>query len=361
MKVLIVSGILEDWLLGRQSDVSSSVQQLFNTIYARQENPRIQPYITIRCFKNLIDIKQVMLPDSEEKDLYDYLKRFQFKIGEISRDILEKARRYDLDFESALEIECGRELKVDAIVTHLPQKYTGIENSIPIWTIENFLHRYRLDRAYSSNAGSYSRERYQQLSLWPEKKKHLSFMIRNTIPVILLAVKILKAEGFKGISRNDFSNKLGKTEKTTQSIILDLEKFQIASYSRNRVTVHPDLLDTGESDIANYLHEVLKDHILVQEIYKSLEIEKVITQWRLQEIMQKINDQSNLLNSKEDRKDKTLSDYRSRFTSWILFANLLQSYKRNGITHYTIPSSTTSPKTSLDSEVYQLELPLNIA
>lgn len=149
--------------------------------------------------------------------------------------------------------------------------------------------------------------------------------------------------------QNDLASKLELSEKTTKSIVWDLQNFNMVSSYGGRVVVNQYLLDTGMLDISRYLAGILKDHIVVREIHKKIEQDKLITQKGLEIVISKI------YSCKEQTKDKTLRDYRSRFVSWLLFANLLT---KRGDNNFAIPTSENPQKVALQREILQLELPL---
>jgi hypothetical protein len=102
-----------------------------------------------------------------------------------------------------------------------------------------------------------------------------------------------------------------------------------------------------ENDFLEYLSTVLKEHDLVKEIYQELENRKIMTKWKLQEII------GNLYSYSDMKSDKTLRDYRSRLTSWLISTKLID---KKGKDYFTFPTNQSSQMPSPRTETYQLEL-----
>jgi len=286
------------------------------------------------------------IKDADE--LVSYLES-KFTICEASHSIIENARHLDLNIIEGIDLECASELGVDAVITEFPSKY--IRKGLSIWSPKDFMERYNLNNLLivSSSHSLPFNNQQRQLSLpLTVNQSPLKYMIRNTIHIIMKAIKILKSKGFGGLTKQELATRLGCSENTTQSIIWDLTKFKMADCFGGRVSINPHLLDTGNSDISEYLSIVLKDHAIAQEIYKEIKTYKSITKWRLQDIIATIYSRG------EYTKEKSKSDYSSRIISWLTFAKVIEE-RRTGI--FAIPSSESSLNIDYQNHSYeQLDL-----
>ncbi|BAW97250.1 hypothetical protein NIES970_22010 [[Synechococcus] sp. NIES-970] len=272
-----------------------------------------------------------------------------FCVVDGTTEIFKNALHYE-DFETGFEIECLFLLNADAIVTQNPEKYSyKDQKQLLVWSVDDLISRYLLNKSFAVEY-RFQENKYHQLSIQSiEYERLLKYKIRNTISIVMDALTILKSYGYCGVGFDDFKTRLYKSENTVRSIISDLEHFNLAyrDRSNSRIYANKNLLDTGKKDIAEYISSLLKKHLVVQEIYKYIEEKKYITSSRVEEIIKQVFSCENISN-------KTQKDYRTRFISWLKFAELLENRQKN---FYFIPSQEYSNK--YQSHFYQqLELPL---
>lgn len=344
MKILLGSKLIVDILLNRSISNSPYSQMFCNIIFSTLP---AQFHVTRTSLDRIHSFTSRVKSVKNADDLVSYLESI-FIICEVSSKIFEKARHRVSEIDEAIDLECSLELDINAIVTQSPEIYIG--NNLPVWSIEQFIRRYKLENSFaaSSSAPFLFHQQSHQLSLpLTGDKAPSKYMIRNRMPIIKKALTILKGAGFRGLTKQDFTANLGSSETTTRSVIWDLERFGMASSYRDRVEINPILLDTGESDISMYLSIELKDLAIVQEIYREIETHKAITKWKLQEIIADIYSRSELTTN------KSKSDYRSRIISWLLFAKLLEE---RGNDTFVIPTHESLLKANYQDSLQQLNL-----
>ena len=344
VKILLGSKLIVDILLNRSISDSPFHQMLFEIIYSLSH---AQFYITRLSLDMIHSLTSISSSVKNADDLVSHLESI-FTVCEGSFRICENARHRVSEIHEAIDLECCLELGVDIIVTRLPEIY--VRDILPVWSVEKFIQIYKLENSFASSSNNpfLFHQQSRQLSLLGVGDKAPSiYMIRNRMPIINKALKILKTAGFCGLTKQEFATNLGSSETTTRSVIWDLEKFEMVSAYRDRVAINPSLLDTGESDISRYLSIALKNLAIVQQIYREIERDKAITKWRLQEIIADIYSRS------EFTKDKSKSDYRSRIISWLLFAKLLEE---RGSDTFAIPTNESSVKANCQNNLQQLNL-----
>jgi hypothetical protein len=342
--ILLGSKLIVDTFLNR-SISNSPYSQMFCEIIL-SASPE-QFHITRLSLEMIHSLTSIATSVKNADDLVTCLES-KFNICEASSIIFEKARHRDSGIYEAIDLECCLELGVDVIVANSPEIY--VRNILSVWSVEQFIQIHKLENSFaaSSNTPFLFYQQNHQLSLpLPEDKDPSKYMIRNRMPIIKKALTILKTAGFRGLTKQEFSSRLGSSETTTRSVVGDLERFGMAVSYRDRVEINPSLLDTGESDISRYLSIALKDLAIVQQIYREIERDKAITKWRLQEIIADIYSRS------EFTKDKSKSDYRSRIISWLLFAKLLEE---RGKDKFVIPTNESLLKTNYRDDLQQLNL-----
>lgn len=344
MKILIGSNLIVDVLINRSTSASPYLQMFCDIIFS---NLPEQFYVTRTSLDRIHSFTSYSTSVKNADSLVSDLESI-FTICEVSSKIFENARHRVTGIDEAIDLECCLELSIDAIATQSPEIY--IENNLPVWSVEQFIQRHSLENslASSSNNSVLLYQQSHQLSFpFVEDKDPAKYMIRNRMPIIKKALAILKAAGFRGLTKQEFAAKLSSSETTARSVIWDLERFGMALSYRDKVEIDPKLLDTGESDISRYLAIALKDLAIVQQIYREIERDKAITKWRLQEII------SNIYSRSEVTKDKSKSDYRSRIISWLLFANLLEE---RGHETFVIPTNESLLRVNYQDNLQQLNL-----
>jgi len=344
VKILLGSKLIVDIFLKRSTSNSQYIQVLCEIIFNLS---LIHFYITRPSLDMLYSLTSMSSSVENADDLVLHLESM-FTICEGSSKIFEKARHRVSEIYEAIDLECCLELGINAIVTKSPEIYIG--NSLPVWSVEQFIQRYKLENSFASSSNNPILLYQQSLQLsfpFAEDKDPAKYMIRNRMPIIKKALAILKTAGFRGLTKQEFAAKLGSSETTTRSVIWDLERFGMALSYRDKVEIDPNLLDTGESDISKYLSIALKDLAIVQQIYREIERDKAITKWRLQEII------SDIYSRSEVTKDKSKSGYRSRIISWLLFANLLEE---RGHDTFVIPTNESLLRINYQDNLHQLNL-----
>ena len=344
MKILLGSTLLVDIFINR-SISDSPCFQMFCDIISR-DLPE-QFHVTRTSLDRIQSYTSYSTSVKNADSLVSYLESI-FTVCEVSSKIFENARQRVTGIDEAIDLECCLELGINAIATQCPEIYIG--NNLPVWSIEKFIQIYKLENSFAacSNTSFLFYQQNHQLSFpFVEDKDPSKYMIRNGITKIKKALEILKAAGFRGLTKQEFCDLLGSTDTTTRSIIWDLKRFGMAGSYRDRVEINPNLLDTGESDISRYLSIELKDLAIVQQIYIEIERNKAITKWRLQEIIADTYSRSDFT------KDKSKSDYRSRIISWLLFAKLLEERGNNA---FVIPTNESLVKTNYQNNLQQLNL-----
>ena len=260
MKILLGSRLIVDIFLNRSTSNSQYIQILCEIIFSLSP---IQFYITRPSLDMVHSLTSISSSDENADDLVLEIESM-FTICEGSSQIFEKARHQASEIYEAIDLECCLELDINAIVAKATEIYIG--NSLPVWSVEQFIQRYRLENSFaSSNSPILLYQQNHQLSFpFAEDKDPARYMIRNRMPIIKKALAILKAAGFRGLTRQEFAAKLDSSETTTRSVIWDLERFGMALSYRDKVEIDPNLLDTGEIDISSHLSIALKAEVLNQ-------------------------------------------------------------------------------------------------
>jgi hypothetical protein len=344
VKILLGSKLIVDILLNRSISNAPTSQMFCDIIFGTLP---AQFHVTRTSLDRIHSFTSRAKSVKNADDLVSYLESI-FIVCEVSSQIFEKARHRVSEIDEAIDLECCLELGINAIATQSPEIYIG--NNLPVWSIEKFIQIYKLENSFAacSNTSFLFCKQNHQLSFpFVEDKDPSKYMIRNGITKIKKALEILKAAGFRGLTKQEFCDLLGSTDTTTRSVIWDLKRFGMAESYRDRVEINSNLLDTGESDISRYLSIALKDLAIVQLIYKEIERDKAITKWRLQEII------ADTYSRSEFTKDKSKSDYRSRIISWLLFAKLLED---RGNDTFVIPTHESLIKANYQDSLQQLNL-----
>ncbi|TRU05163.1 MAG: hypothetical protein EWV60_19235 [Microcystis sp. Msp_OC_L_20101000_S702] len=121
MKVLIDQDLITEILLNRTGNKScESGRKLWEVIKSPHQSQEIIFYITRPCVQRVYTLSS--MNSSKDADKLINLLESRFHICEGSPTIFQNARQYDSDIESAIEVECGLAIPVDAIITQSPQK-----------------------------------------------------------------------------------------------------------------------------------------------------------------------------------------------------------------------------------------------
>ncbi|MGK7931157.1 MAG: hypothetical protein AB4041_06955 [Microcystaceae cyanobacterium] len=354
MKVLIDPQFIIEYILNRENDLKSEIDKLWKFLHER--HPHIQTCLSRYGVDKIYNICKI----HSQKSADNFINQLEslFIIHESSSKVFKQVRQYQGDIDAAIELYSAIEMNCSALITPQTNKY--INNSSPslsIWTIKDLLddnlnQRKKLEESLKISSDEYyfqkARFEVEQPSLFSQfhGKPIVNYRIRNNIQTILKALNLLKKAGYKGLTKEQLSEQMNKKSKTIDSIFWDLERTEMIVYDNRTTTIviKKSLLDTNDDDIAKYLATVLKQHIVVEKIYKHLENGKLLNRWGLEKIIKETYSLSS---------DKTVRDYRSRLYSWLEFANLLE--ERGGTT-LRIPNQDQTTQSIQNVEPSQLTL-----
>ena len=324
VKILVDSDLIEEYFLNRSNEIYSHAARLQEII---SRFPKVEVCITRRCINKIFD-------PEDNVDLASSVFG-KFTICLISDKIWQKARHSELKIEPALEIECALKEDIVAIITQEPAKYGESHPSITIWSVDHLLGFLNAEAAFAHSKYEIRKQLSLSICREPVPTKE---MIRNTAPVILEALKVLKNAGINGLTEKELGSQLNpqRSAKTTKSIIWDLSHFLMAQTNViGKVVINRDLLGSGTEDISSYLSMVLQDNILVQEILKEIKLNQSqsITESGFEEIIKKVYPHTKFL------KSKTLRDYRCRVASWLTSARIIEQRNIHKFVEFVIPTS----------------------
>lgn len=136
MKFLIDSDSFLEAILNRPNIAEDN-----GLIWDLIELEAIEAYVTEFGLDNVISIARSFSSNEKEADEITRLIQSAVKIAYIDSEKLQSARQLPLkDFKSAIELVCAKEYNTIAIVTHQPEKFSGLENySVPVWNLCKFL------------------------------------------------------------------------------------------------------------------------------------------------------------------------------------------------------------------------------
>jgi hypothetical protein len=370
MRVLVSYHLIHEVLLNRPGFVEEADQ-----LWELMRSGQIQGYMTQQgldiIYLDLLDaegenkaeeilcqIKKVVGICSITRTIREQARVTRFSGGKavslssVNSTIRVQARVSQLDYESAIELVCAIENGFDAIVTQHPQSFN--EDDLVI-TATDLLHQQRgestsLKIIQQLNDAYYNNKSLPLVQFCPlEVNRYLTYRIRSSITTALKVFEIIKEKGISGINSTELATKAGLSEKTTNSIVLDLQNFHIIFRQDGKILVKPSLLNWSHEKITDYLAETLKCHVVTQEVYKQLRPGELITRWRLQELIADVSPQEKSVIPKSSR------DYISRMLPWFFFTGLLED-RGNGRIARPIGVGKQKGKLKEDSEVQQLEL-----
>lgn len=370
MRVLVSYHLIHEVLLNRPGFVEEADQ-----LWELMRSGQIQGYMTQQgldiIYLDLLDaegenkaeeilcqIKKVVGICSITRTIREQARVTRFSGGKavslssVNSTIRVQARVSQLDYESAIELVCAIENGFDAIVTQHPQSFN--EDDLVI-TATDLLHQQRgestsLKIIQQLNDAYYNNKSLPLVQFYPlEVNRYLTYRIRSSITTALKVFEIIKEKGISGIDSTELATKAGLSEKTTNSIVLDLQNFHIIFRQDGKILVKPSLLNWSHEKITDYLAETLKCHVVTQEVYKQLRPGELITRWRLQELIADVSPQEKSVIPKSSR------DYISRMLPWFFFTGLLED-RGNGRIARPIGVGKQKGKLKEDSEVQQLEL-----
>ena len=153
----------------------------------------------------------------------------------------------------------------------------------------------------------------------------IKYKPKNNVVSALEIFDEIRKNGQNGIDYNkEIRNKYPTRKQTLKNIKEDLLNFGLIFYSENNLLIpKAELIDAGDKEIAEYLHGYLKNHILILELYKQIELGKLtITIYGFRDKIAQVY-------SLYDQ--KTIRDVTSRIRSWFLFSGLLEIGINNSI------------------------------
>lgn len=355
MKLFVDSMLMLELCLNRETEIRELSERLWKLL--NQKPSEIQAYLS----RNGLDqIYNIVSMDSKKvgSDVVNRLESL-LVIHEGSQKVFKQVRQYEGDSDIAVDLYSAIELECQALVTERKDKYHNPSSNLSLWTVTELLNhldnckilektlkcsddyslqpelfdnldncnRKTLEKSWELSDNYYSQQAifeksiFEQLSI-PlkqfESKSIINYRIRNSIQSVLNALNFLKQAGCQGLSKQELSEKMQKSLRTTNSIIWDLQHtgmIEIDSLTK-KVSVKRALLDTNDQDISKYLETVLKKHLIVKKIYQHLKSGKLSNKWGLDGIIRETY-------SDEALSEKSIKDYKSRLYSWLIFANLL--------------------------------------
>lgn len=121
MSVLIDSGLIKDLLLGRETHYFDDIASIFDS----QRAGDIFVYVTAGGVRDIWDIAQSFKDESFADAIVKELLS-KITVCLIDPNIVEEACTYSLpDFDSALQLACLKNYKLDAIITSCPELFIG--------------------------------------------------------------------------------------------------------------------------------------------------------------------------------------------------------------------------------------------
>lgn len=393
MRVLVSYNLIQALWLNR-AELVEYADQLWELMCSGQ----IQGYITQKGL-DIIHCDLIYLLGEEKADKEVSNIRSVVEVSPVDPMLIEQALSYNLrDFESEIELACAVRMNLDAIVTQHPQNFSGANfpifsvtdllrqkleqitkkdifsfsdfpqhpqnfdsSNFPVGTVSELLHQETEDIReknvfnFSEHINQLNLNFYEetplQLCLFPtsDVEPDLSYRIRNSINKVLKVFKILKEEGCTGLVHKELAKKAKCSEKTLDSIILDLKNFNMVVFQGYKVLVPPYLLKYEDNQIADYIANFLKRFLVTKEIYKQIKPGKTTTRPSLQKLI------ANISSNRKPIDPKSSSDYTSRMLSWFFFTGLLES-RGNGMIYRPIIKGKHKRKLRDTAEIQQLNL-----
>jgi hypothetical protein len=364
MRIQVDSSLILEIVLNRSQFIKDA-----RNCWHLLELPHVQGYITERGL-NQIHFHLSRLDDKENADQFVSEIKEIINVCPVDRSIEDKAISLNIrDFESAIEVACAIEMDVSAIVTQNPLKFEG--SGLSILSVSDLSERHQLEERLKKpslpslpilQVGSLSELRHKlnrsfyqetpvQLCLFEtlEVESTLSYRIRNSIGTVLKVFNLLRKKYSQGITIEELSILTNHSQKTTKSIIWDFQNFNMVLIEGDKIVVQPYLLNLSEKEVAEYLADRLKTHVVTKKIDSQLEHHKPMTRWGVQKLI------ADICPSKKPVSTKTSQDYTSRMLTWFLYTGLLEERPKN---RFVKPLGEGKQKGKLieEAEAKQLEL-----
>jgi len=253
------------------------------------------------------------------------------KICEVEGYIYESMRSLPIsDIESAIEVACAESLELGAIITHDIKKFS--KSSLAVFSVEELLAR--LDPQTHSSSKSEFSFAIQSLNVaFCNKPKQLHLLhpsevidaftryrTRNSIKTVIEVFDVLRKDSSFGMTQQELALSSGHELGTIKSVIWDFQCFHMAQCDNGFIRPNKYFLDLGshEIEVAEYICQVLKNHVITQAIYEDLPLGGVTTRENIKQL---------ILRTKFDETQvstKSANDYISRMLSWLYFSGLLE-------------------------------------
>jgi hypothetical protein len=146
MRFLIDGDLLVELLLNRKEILSPSRKEEFFRIL---ESPETEVYMLAKDFNNVYEIISSYTDSKTAIEKISSLKEFINPVESDCKRIWEEVRRLPyLEIDAVVSVVCAKSQDMDAIVTHRPEKFPGVETHVSIWTFEMLHTRTRFQHIY---------------------------------------------------------------------------------------------------------------------------------------------------------------------------------------------------------------------
>lgn len=161
----------------------------------------------------------------------------------------------------------------------------------------------------------------------PDNILSFKYTFRTRIFTAITILDFIRKNKLNKCKKSDIVTELNYSAKTINNALIDLKHFyQIAqekiSNKDNYIYVPHSIYKMNHNELAEHLAEQLRDHIIIQEIYKITPENIWIEEQEFKDLIESI-----LLENKTYQAS-TVKDYYSKMRSWFCFAGLLET--KNG-------------------------------
>jgi hypothetical protein len=144
MRFLIDGDLLAELLLNRKEILSPSRKEEFFRIL---ESPETEVYMLAKDFDNVCEIISSLADSKTAIEKVSLLKGFIKTVESECKHIWARVRQLPcLDLDVSRLVGCAEVEDIDAIVTHRPEKFSGVETHVSIWTFEMLHIRTRFEK-----------------------------------------------------------------------------------------------------------------------------------------------------------------------------------------------------------------------
>lgn len=131
-----------------------------------------------------------------------------------------------------------------------------------------------------------------------------------------------------GANKSELRNKSKYGEDTIENAIQDLHNFFQVEYTKKsgQIIAQESLVKLEDDELADYLSEQIKEHIVIRKVYARFKPGQVIWDLEFRNLLKEVYYPEYNFDNEEKRKrrDRTVKDYTSRMLSWFCFAGLLE-------------------------------------